>query len=61
VHISDRRATVPTGIRRLRATLLGGGGDSPGRRNDPLVDPLAGTDATALPHRRARALPPPVA
>ena len=61
MHISDRRATVPTGIRRLRATLLGGDGDSPGRRNDPLADPLAGTDATAVPHRRARALPPPVA
>ena len=61
MHISDRRATVPTGIRRVRAALLGSDGDSAARRADPLADPLAGTDPTALPHRRARALPPPVA
>jgi len=58
VHTPDRRATVPTGIRRVRATLLGG---DPSRCADPLADPLAGIDPSALPHRRARTLPPPVA
>ena len=61
MHISDRRATAPTGIRRVRAALLGSDGDSSARRADPLADPLGGTDPTALPHRRARAVPPPVA
>ena len=54
MHTSDRRATVPTGVRRVCATLLVGGA---ARSSDP----LAGNDLTALPHRRARALPPPVA
>ena len=58
MHTPDRRATVPTGIRRVRATLLGSG---PARRADPPADPMAGSDPTALPHRQARALPPPVA
>ena len=58
MHTPDRRATVPTGIRRVRATPLGSGA---ARRADPLPDPMAGSDPTALPHRRARALPPPVA
>ena len=57
MHTPDRRATVPTGIRRV-ATLLGSGS---ARRADPLADPMAGSDPAALPHRRARALPPPVA
>jgi hypothetical protein len=61
VRISDHRATVPTGIRRVRAALLGSDGETAPRRADPLADPLGGSDPTALPHRRARALPPPVA
>jgi hypothetical protein len=52
------RGTAPTGIRRVRALLSG---SDPARWADPLGAPLAGGDPTALPHRRARALPPPVA
>ena len=58
MHTPDRRATAPTGIRRVRALLLG---SDPARWADPLGAPLAGSDPTALPHRRARAVPPPVA
>ncbi|HET9944580.1 MAG TPA: hypothetical protein VFR56_02935 [Actinomycetes bacterium] len=58
MHTPDRRATAPTGIRRVRATLSG---SDPSRRADPLADPLSGSDPTALPHRRPRTLPPPVA
>jgi hypothetical protein len=58
MHTPDRRATAPTGIRRVRATLLG---NDRARRSDPLADPLGGGDPTGLPHRRSRTLPPPVA
>ena len=58
MHTPDRRATVPTGIRRVRALLRG---SDPARWADPLGGPAAGSDPTALPHRRARAVPPPVA
>ena len=54
----DRRATAPTGIRRVRALLRG---SDPARWADPLGGPLADSDPAGLPHRRARVLPPPVA
>jgi hypothetical protein len=54
----DRRGTTPTGIRRVRTLLRG---SDPSRWADPLGGTAAGSDPTALPHRRARVLPPPVA
>jgi hypothetical protein len=47
VHTTDRRATAPTGIRRLLTTVL------PSRTTDPIA-------AEPLPHRRPRPVPPPL-
>jgi hypothetical protein len=61
MRTSDRRATAPTGIRRVRALWRGSDLDSSTRWADPLGAPLADGDPAGLPHRRARVLPPPVA
>jgi hypothetical protein len=51
VRTTDRRATAPTGIRRVRAVLS--------RRADPVVGSDPGP--AGLPHSRPRAVPPPLA
>ena len=54
-HLPTTAPPIPTGIRRVRAALPGSDGETPGRRADPLADPLGGTDrhSPAAPHGRA--------
>ena len=54
MRTTDRRATAPTGIRRVRAVSA-----VMARRADPTV----GSDPApaGLPHSRPRAVPPPLA